>query len=63
MVTTRQELIGQLRHALNMAESSANSVVEFEIGEVGFSFDFGLSHPTYTEYRVKDRLTEENRKK
>ena len=36
----REELIRQLRCALALAISTREDVVEFEISEVGFSFDF-----------------------
>lgn len=36
----RGELIGQLRHALTLAESPAEEMVEFEICDTGFSLDF-----------------------
>lgn len=38
--TKRSILIGQFRHALYLAESPKETVVEFEIGDVGFCFDF-----------------------
>ena len=37
----RDELITQLRLALNVAESPQNDVVEFEIGSSAFCFEFG----------------------
>ena len=38
--TERGELISQLRHALYLAESPNEDVVEFEIGDTDFSFDY-----------------------
>ena len=37
---TREELIGQLRHALHLAESPNEEVVEFEIGNTDLCFEF-----------------------
>lgn len=36
----RPELITQLRHALALATSPRVDVVEFEIGDTGFCFEF-----------------------
>lgn len=37
---TRYQLIEQLRHALYLAESPNEEVVEFELNDTGFCFDF-----------------------
>lgn len=44
----RGELISQLRTALALAESPQNEVVEFEIGDTGFSFEFEKGSPEET---------------
>lgn len=36
----RAELIRQLRHALNLAENPKEEVVEFDIDETSFCFEF-----------------------
>ena len=36
---TREELIGQLRRALALAESPNEEVVEFDIGDTDFTFE------------------------
>jgi hypothetical protein len=38
--TERGELISQLRHALYLAESPVEDVVEFELGDTDFSFNY-----------------------
>ena len=38
--TERGELISQLRHALYLAESPVEDVVEFELGGTDFSFNY-----------------------
>ena len=37
---TRVSLLTQLRHAVHLLESPRESVVEFEVGSVGFCFEF-----------------------
>jgi len=37
---SRAKLIEQLRHATYLAESPAHEVVEFELGNTDFSFDY-----------------------
>lgn len=37
---SRKELISQLRSALHKAESPFVEVVEFDVGETSFEFDF-----------------------
>lgn len=38
-MTLREQLIGQLRYALHLAESRDEECVEFEIGDTSFCFD------------------------